>query len=278
MKLFYSIGEISKLYDISVDILRHYDKIGLLKPVLKKSNGYRYYSSEQIWTINNIRSLRNLGISLDNIKKFLQERDIKATRNIIDYQLQVVNNNLQEILKLKNLLLLKQEKLNYFEKEIQFNNPVLKEIPKRNILRIKGKVQNEGDIDFKLKCLSKESFCENNFMFINNDRGVTLKKEDFLMENYNTYSDAFIIQDKFNAETLAQGLFIVLFFKGDYSQIYRSYNIIKEYIKLNNLEITGDILEFFHIDIHNTSLPNEYITEIQVPVKELKVEILLKKS
>ena len=49
MKKLYKIGEISKLYNISNDILRYYEKIGLLVPDIKKENGYRYYSEKQLW-------------------------------------------------------------------------------------------------------------------------------------------------------------------------------------------------------------------------------------
>ena len=55
MKKYYSIGEISKIYNIRVDTLRHYQKIKLLEPALKKEHGYRYYASEQIWKLNNIK-------------------------------------------------------------------------------------------------------------------------------------------------------------------------------------------------------------------------------
>ena len=40
MEKYFSIGEISKLSNLSVQTLRHYDKLGLLKPSLVKNNGY----------------------------------------------------------------------------------------------------------------------------------------------------------------------------------------------------------------------------------------------
>lgn len=41
-------GQVSKIFNISKDTLRYYDKMGLLKPEINKSNGYRYYSQEHI--------------------------------------------------------------------------------------------------------------------------------------------------------------------------------------------------------------------------------------
>lgn len=51
----FSIGEISKLFDIDIRLLRHYDKISLLKPeFVNKENGYRYYSTRQFERLNTI--------------------------------------------------------------------------------------------------------------------------------------------------------------------------------------------------------------------------------
>ena len=74
MKKLYKIGEISKLYNISSDILRHYEKIGLIIPDARDENGYRYYSQKQIWKLNNIRNLRNLGVGLKEITDFMEDR------------------------------------------------------------------------------------------------------------------------------------------------------------------------------------------------------------
>lgn len=276
MKSFYSIGEISKLYNVSVDILRHYDKIDLLKPVLKKENGYRYYSREQIWILNNIRSLRKLGLSLEKIKIFLKERNLETTKNIIDFQLNSVNKEIESLLKLKSELLSKKEKLKYFQDEIIFNKPILKYIPKRNIIKLKGKIKNEEDIDYAIKRLTAKTFFENNFIFADSERGVTLNKKDFLNGNYNIYSETFIVDNekKFSNDILKEGLFLTLFFKGNYSESYKYYNLLKKFIKLEDLEVVGDIYEFFHIDIHATSTSEEYISEVQIPVIKIEKDLL----
>ena len=43
MKYFY-VAELSKLTKVTVKTLYHYEKIGLLKPALRKDNNYRMYS------------------------------------------------------------------------------------------------------------------------------------------------------------------------------------------------------------------------------------------
>lgn len=63
MEKYFSIGEISKLSNLSVQTLRHYDELGLLKPSLVKDNGYRYYSLEQFYKLDFITFYRKLGLS-----------------------------------------------------------------------------------------------------------------------------------------------------------------------------------------------------------------------
>ena len=55
-KKLFPIGEVSKLFHISVSSLRHYETIGLLTPAyISPDSGYRYYGPEQFEVLNTIR-------------------------------------------------------------------------------------------------------------------------------------------------------------------------------------------------------------------------------
>ena len=69
----FRIGEFSKLSQVSVRMLRHYDKIDLLVPEkIDEFTGYRYYSAMQLITINRIQELKRMGLSLNTIKEILK--------------------------------------------------------------------------------------------------------------------------------------------------------------------------------------------------------------
>lgn len=58
-KKLFSIGDVARLFHISVSSLRHYENVGLLTPeYTDPSSGYRYYSVEQFEILNTIRYLR----------------------------------------------------------------------------------------------------------------------------------------------------------------------------------------------------------------------------
>ena len=68
------IGDFSKLSQISIKALRLYDQLGLLKPAqLDHFTGYRYYSASQLPQLNRILALKDLGFSLDQIARWLDE-------------------------------------------------------------------------------------------------------------------------------------------------------------------------------------------------------------
>ena len=68
------IGEFSKMMQVTVKTLRHYEQKGLLLPdEVDEWTGYRYYSINQMQTLQTIRDLQRLGFSLDEIKDLFEE-------------------------------------------------------------------------------------------------------------------------------------------------------------------------------------------------------------
>ena len=76
MTVLLQIGEFSKICQVSVKTLHHYDKIGLLTPArVDPFTGYRYYEVKQIDTMNYIRRLKRYGFSLEEIQEIITLTD-----------------------------------------------------------------------------------------------------------------------------------------------------------------------------------------------------------
>ena len=72
------IGDFSQLGQVSVRTLHHYDDRGLLKPArIDDWTGYRFYSMEQLPRLNRILALKDLGFSLDQIGRLVDD-DVPA--------------------------------------------------------------------------------------------------------------------------------------------------------------------------------------------------------
>jgi len=71
----YKIGELSRLSQVPIRTLRYYDQIGLLVPAqVDRASGYRGYAAEQFERLNRILVLKDLGLSLDEIRALLADR------------------------------------------------------------------------------------------------------------------------------------------------------------------------------------------------------------
>ncbi|WDF02063.1 MerR family transcriptional regulator [Shouchella hunanensis] len=78
----YSIKQISDIVNLSTHTIRYYEKINLIPEIERTSSGYRIYNDEDIERLKFITCLKNVGMSLDNIKPFLT---IKANDLLSEY-------------------------------------------------------------------------------------------------------------------------------------------------------------------------------------------------
>jgi predicted transcriptional regulator YdeE len=68
------IGDFARIASVSVKTLRFYASEGLLVPVMvNRYNGYRYYTEEQLDTLNRILALKEMGVSLEQVRDLLSD-------------------------------------------------------------------------------------------------------------------------------------------------------------------------------------------------------------
>lgn len=69
----YRIGEFSKMSKTTIKTLRYYDEAGLLRPACTDpQTGYRLYTTDQLVKLHRIQSLRQIGLSVDEVRLILQ--------------------------------------------------------------------------------------------------------------------------------------------------------------------------------------------------------------
>lgn len=108
----YKIGELSRLCRIPVKTLRYYDNEGLLVPdEIDRFTGYRYYSAARIADCNRIISLKELGFSLEEIKKHLHASTNEDILVLVDVKCAEIEEKSKE-------LSLRLKKLNHIRKSL----------------------------------------------------------------------------------------------------------------------------------------------------------------
>jgi len=111
MKRHWKVGDLAKLTGLTVRTLRFYDQIGLLSPSDQTESGHRLYSEANLSRLHQILSLKELGLSLEEVKSVLSGGQISPLE-IVNLQIDQIN----EQIKLKQKLL---EQLRHVSKLMQ---------------------------------------------------------------------------------------------------------------------------------------------------------------
>ena len=136
MKKYFSIGEAAKAVHTTTETLRHYDRIGLVKPSKKDEwTNYRYYTEQDIVRLNTVRALQLMDLPLQEIKKVLEYDDLEK---IVDFLAQAEKKADEKIAALQysksKIQLAKADYERKLQRQQKFNGTFVKEYPERVIL------------------------------------------------------------------------------------------------------------------------------------------------
>lgn len=136
MKKYFSVGEAAKAVHTTSETLRHYDRIGLVKPSKKDEwTNYRYYTKQDIVRLNTVRALQLMDLSLQEIKKVLEYDDLEK---IIDFLVQAEKKADEKMAALQysksKIQLAKADYERKLQGQQKFNGTFLKDCPERVIL------------------------------------------------------------------------------------------------------------------------------------------------
>ncbi|RDY24668.1 MerR family transcriptional regulator [Romboutsia maritimum] len=268
MKDYYKIGEISKIYGIGRDSLMYYEELGILKP-FRDVNGYRMYSISDIWKLNLIKELRSLDFPMKKIKAYLDDRSIESTNKMLNEEIKLIDSKIEELIKHKENINKRLNSINDVINTTKLNKIEVVYIDTRKALKLNADIKRDEDVDFLIQKLQKEY--EDRFNILgNNNIGAVFRLESINEDIFNEFKSVFCFLDKnetvYNI-TFEKGYYVTLTYKGKYKNNKTYINEMFNFIKAKNYEIKNDPIEIYKIDIHETGIINEFITEIQIPVK-----------
>lgn len=133
----YSIGETAKLNDVSIKSLRHYDEIGLLKPMyIDPETGYRYYAYSQFSFIDKIKRYKNVGLSLKDLKEVFQNRNLGQLEELLREQQQSLEEEARRLEDKRQDIQWLVDFLEYSRKMAVDNHLYWKDLPEMTVLRV----------------------------------------------------------------------------------------------------------------------------------------------
>lgn len=266
MKNYYKISEISKLYNIGVDSLRYYERLGILTP-RRDTNGYRLYDLGDLYKLNIIRDLRAIDFSMAQIKEYLDHQSIDNTLALLHEEQVFLQKNLQEIYTKQEIL---EERVSSLKKSSQTQTGIfqIKELPSRFCVRLNEYITRDEQMDVLIKKLHQKH--EDKIRDLGNlDICAYFSMEDLKNGKSNVYNSVFFILDQDTSGCdfeLPSGRYLSCYYRGDYSQNAERVKELYAYANKQQLQIIGSPFEIYTIDNRDTMITKEFLTEIQVQV------------
>ncbi|MGG7098381.1 MerR family transcriptional regulator [Clostridium sardiniense] len=255
MKL--SIGETSKIFNISKDTLRYYDKIGILKPQVNPKNGYRYYLLRDLEKLGLIVGIKYLGISLSDIKSTIESEDIHSYKNLVVRQEDIIKKRLNELVQLKENLAnskIIMDKIINFNNEYDFTkidvknkNYILYSINMKSLLCSNSCENINLKFEKEVANLSEESYfyiyniLENKDVEENDDM-FFVKENSNILKLVEKYSKENIIDSK---RKIISGKFVCVDFYGTIREIHNYILLLNKHFKCSANNIAYVKYEFY---------------------------------
>ena len=263
----YRIKEISQLYGIGPDSLRYYEEIGILKP-RRGPNGYRLYGMNDIYRLNVIKDLRQIGFSMQLIKEYLENKTLANTIELLREEERILGREIEELRKKKKSIRDRIAEIVGYENE---RIGVIEAIryPARRCVRLSGRVSRDEEIDFALSRLHKR-FEHKLYTIANYMIGATQNIGDVRSGVRGVFDSVFIVIGGAEKEydfILPEGEYLSLHYRGSSEQGPILVDKLLDYADVEGYILQGEILELYKIDIHETNRPAEYLTELQVMVE-----------
>lgn len=264
MKDLYKIGEVSSLYHIGPDSLRYYEELGILSPE-RDTNGYRLYAMKDMWKLNVIRDMRDVGFHMEQIKTYLANRSIASTQALLEDELQAIQKKIEHYKLLEDDV---QTRLQNIKNSANRQHGIVQKthFPLRHCYAIHKGYENDDEMDILIKQLINKD-PDNLYILGNNRIGSVITLSSIQNQKYNEYSSVYIM-DESGDEIIEEGCYLTLTYQGSYSQNSIYIPMLLSYAQKENLVPIDSVLELVWIDIHLSEDPNEHVTELQMWCKE----------
>ena len=267
------IGDFSKLSRISIRMLRHYDDLGLLKPVnVDNFTSYRYYTPAQLQIANRITALKDMGFSLASIAEIMKQyNNAEALTTFLSIKLEEVKEQEREA---KNKLKLIESAIKRLRKDEQAMkyDVTLKTLPERLVVSLRKTIPSyacEGELWYQLEQETGGSLQPNNPCYCiaifhdteykNNDVDVEIQM-DVQKSGENTETVVF--------KTVEPVQFASAIHKGSFDSIGEVNESVAAWITDNGYEFDGSMFNIYHVSPWHDPNPENWVTEVCYPVKK----------
>lgn len=280
------VGHFSRIAGVSVRLLHHYEALGLFQPAfIDPHTGYRYYKAVQMSDLNKILALKDLGLTLQEIKQYVDESISHEELNgmLKLKQSQVYQGIEDELLRLKRI----EYRLKQLDKqEIPLlDNVIIKPIPAQPYLAVRRTIPIDDFGIFLEQLISamktrklkfpgtltvlehSPSFPDENFDL---EMGFLLPIDNQLIGNELALGDSLVLAQR---ELPAVRQMATYLHTGTWGSEMNIYMGLGQWIETHGFEIDGAIREVY-FEVASRKEENN-VVELQIPVQATERKFIL---
>lgn len=269
MDSLFTIGQFAALHGINKKTLMWYDEIGLLKPACVKENGYRCYSYQQSAALETILMLRELDVSLEQIRQFMQNRTVDSFDALLSENIQRLDQTIAHLKSMQQILRSHHDDMQTL-RSLDLDAITLVERPGRNLatVALDGLSTFEQEITQVIAETKKHQLRR----LHDASYGAMLPVEQLYQGRFDAYSALYIEMpvsgSRKGLHRQKAGLYLRAFCKGSWENLPQRYQQILAYAKAHRLRLTGCAYESGINELVIDSM-DDYITQIEIPVQQL---------
>lgn len=258
-----STSQFARLHNLNKRTLHYYDEIGLFSPKYREENKYRYYELSQSIELENILMLKELGMGIDEIKKYLSRPGSEEFIEIADTKLEEIEERIKRLKTAKKVLEYKREQL-FLCENIVDGQIELTEHP-RGYLVCSPYTGGECTVDKIMAHLMQVWDMEEYKIGC----GSYISVEKIQTGNFEEYDGIFSpVQNKTKRCTVMPGgKYICGYARGNWNKIPGLYECILDYAKCRGLQLTGYAYEM-GLNEFAISEMDEYVTRVLIKIDE----------
>ncbi len=263
-----TIGQFAALHGINKKTLMWYDEIGLFRPAaINPENGYRCYNYHQSPILETILLLRELDVSIDEIRSFMQNRSAENMKRLLEEKITDLDHSMMHLQAVRKtlcghhrdmvtLLTMDLTEISLVEKEERCLVTV--DIDKNTSFEEEVELITAETAKYRLGRLHDASY------------GSMISVASLQSGSFDEYSRLFMeipfLKQKSGVHIQPAGTYLRAFHKGEWSGISSRYREILDFVRRQGLTIYGYSYEK---GINETVIDHiaDYIVQIEIPVR-----------
>lgn len=259
------IGELARLFRISTDTLRFYDRKGILSPSVRSGNNYRYYTYQDVSRLTAIILLRKMEVPLKEIAVFLEDYSFDDTMSLLESRKTQLDRQIKELVYIRDsvsnqMSYLKDYRDNAGQITIRQSNKIHSVFYIKKDLHIRDDIDDMALVKAYLDIPGEERIPED--WYISGHLGTEFRSDD---SGY--YHLAYYCYEDFHGADrhIQPGSYVSYLYKGvEQSSFVERKKKMTLWMEKEGLKGSGPVYQLWQIDDFHSHRREDWVNEMQI--------------